>query len=361
MKPKTLILMLVAIGCGLVAAILVQQLAARPKEMDSEKIPVAKVKIRQGEKINVEQMFEMKDYPKALLPPGEEVLKLPQELNGKVLFKTLEKGQFCTKAFLSDNDKLIAELPDGFVAMSLPVTMPSSVSGFSLPGSRVNLLCRYNGKEGAMISQTFLTNVKVIAVGTETTRPETGTAPNISVLTLAVTNKEAEKIHLAQGWGGQITLTLRNPKDDKPFDSKGTTSLASGSAKDDEKTGKVLQAVKDLLPGDKIDSSNVEEKDWPLSMVPPGAIAGLGAADLKDGKVQKFVPSGSIIMKGHLAADGVTPTPVTTPQVKVHRQVIHNGTSRTETVFEGRAGGSAETPEGSPDPKGSTTPGSEGK
>src|SRR5437879_139956 len=104
-------------------------------------------------------------------------------------------------------------IPPGMRAVSVRVNEVVGVSGFVLPGMRVDVLVtgrppNYNGT----ITTTVLQNIVVLSAG-HTLQPESrGQAINVPVVTLLVSPEEAEILTLA-GNEGRIQLVLRNGTD----------------------------------------------------------------------------------------------------------------------------------------------------
>jgi pilus assembly protein CpaB len=104
-------------------------------------------------------------------------------------------------------------IPPGMRAVSVRVNDVIGVSGFVLPGMRVDVLVtgRPPKFEGT-ITSTVLQNIVVLSAG-QTLQPESrGQAINVPVVTLLVTPDQAETLTLA-GNEGRIQLILRNGSD----------------------------------------------------------------------------------------------------------------------------------------------------
>jgi pilus assembly protein CpaB len=127
---------------------------------------------------------------------------------------------------------LTAVIPDGMRAISIPVNVVIGVSGFVLPGSRVDLILTGvppDGVKGAkaneMASKIILENLQVLAVGQNVQQDAQGKPQTVQVVTLLVTPEQSEKIALAHG-EGRIQLALRNPLDIKAVDPALVTRTA---------------------------------------------------------------------------------------------------------------------------------------
>jgi len=342
MKPKTLVLMLVAIGCGLVAAFLTSQLAARKSDDQYDNPPVAKVELKQGTRLTAD-MFAPGKFLKGTVPAGAITeISGANGLEGKVLIATLAPGQVCTKRDLGDNATLLQKLDPKQVAISIPVKMDTVVAGFALPDSRVNLICTYNNAKGQTVSRTFLQDVKVLAVNTETVRnPESSSIVNPANVTVAVDPKEAVVIEWAKR-AGPISLALRrhdNPDDPKRAipavtDIMGTAGADDGGPAASE-TVKVVVAKEDIGVDQEIKAGEgakfFEVKSFAPGTAPPGAFDDVSKLEGK--KFVKQLGKGTAVTMFYLTA-GSTPVIETTDDS--HTLVIYNGATRSTMNFTGK-------------------------
>lgn len=360
MKPKSVVLVLVAVGCGLVAAFLTTMLAAKSGD-PTEEWPVADKDIRQGDKINFDTQFRMNKIPKGAVPFG--ALRNKKDIDGKVLVKSLKKDQLVFETDLGDNETILKKLEPGEVAYTVPVRVDTAVAGFILPDSRVDLVCVYPEKDKQMAG-TFLQNVRVLAMNAETTKSETGGAnPNPATVTLAVKPGDAQKVALAKVQG-QITLTLRRHADDK-IKFKGVP-ISSIMAKDTAtegpeaaKTVKVIVATKQINAGTKIEDPTAlfTTKDMLEDDAPKNAY-GDSLETLKDKVVERDI-DGSQVLTTFYLSKGKGPDPVIIAKApKVHVMTIQNGRLEPIRHTYGLVDGREQTPEGTKTPGGV---GSEGK
>src|SRR5262245_3119095 len=144
MKPKTLILMVVAVTCGLGASYMTSRLLAERQADDSDKviILVAKKNLDMGTTIKkVEDLFEEKKFTRGDEP--RNAIVEPKDLHTRVLKRALRAGDFITgEDLMSDKDGgLSPNLPQGYRAIGIRVNIQDIASGFaSLPLSRVDVL-----------------------------------------------------------------------------------------------------------------------------------------------------------------------------------------------------------------------------
>jgi Flp pilus assembly protein CpaB len=145
-------------------------------------------------------------------------------------------------------------------AASIEVNQVSGVSGFVLPGDRVDVLSTIDGRsaDGNAITKTVLQNVEVLAAGQKTDQKENKPLA-VQAVTLLVDPQGAEILAHAQH-EGEIHLVLRNP-DDRDSVEVAATSTASlfGSGRRAEPATRVVyrraadqpqpQPVREELPG----------------------------------------------------------------------------------------------------------------
>jgi pilus assembly protein CpaB len=120
-------------------------------------------------------------------------------------------------------------IPQGMRAKSVRVNEVIGVAGFTVPGTRVDVLVsvRDNGATGSArnepMARTVVSNVQVLTANTRYDQEEAkqgGTPKQSSVVTLAVLPEDAERIALASA-EGEISLALRNPLDVEPTATAG--------------------------------------------------------------------------------------------------------------------------------------------
>jgi pilus assembly protein CpaB len=218
MKPKTLILMVVAVTCGLGASYMTSRLLAERQTDDGEKVSilVAKKNLDMGLTIKkVEDFFEEKKFARGDEP--KNAIIDPKDLQGRVLKVPRRAGDFVTgEDLLSDKDVgLSALMAQGYRAMGIRMNIQDIASGFaSLPMSRVDLLWtmqRANDKDSA--ARVLLENVLVLAADQNTTSQNgnNGAMP-ATVVTVLLKPEDCLKVAMARD-KGSISMVLRKFND----------------------------------------------------------------------------------------------------------------------------------------------------
>lgn len=220
MRPKTLILFIVAVGCGLVASIGVSQYMEKakrtgPTAVDTAKIYVATTEISPGERLDAKNV-RLEEWPKDRIPEGA-VTDL-KEFEDKFPRARLYKGEPILFAKLSDtmDGNLPQTIPEGYRVIALKVDENTSAGGFIRPGDRVDLVVflRKSAEVPETGVRTILRDVNIFAVQGETERhvDKQGLSRELRTVSLLVTPKQAESVTLAKELG-VMSLTLRRPGD----------------------------------------------------------------------------------------------------------------------------------------------------
>jgi pilus assembly protein CpaB len=214
MKPKTMILMVVAVGCGLAASYMTSKLLAernQPKEEEKVKVLVAKAKVPRFTILKEpEKFFEVRELPKSAAP--RSYFTDPREVKDKRVNKEIK-----VDVHISEEDVQTANtalpIPDGgYVGLGVTVNAASTVGYFVNPGDKVDVILTQRGPNPT--SQTILREVLVLAVGQQNTRTAEGPAGSIqaNTVSVALTPEEAQLLRLAETQG-DLSLLLRKDGD----------------------------------------------------------------------------------------------------------------------------------------------------
>jgi len=211
-----MILMAVAIVCGLGASIMTSRLLAErgdTQEIAKVAVAVAKRDLSIGSKVKkAEDFFELKEFTKGEEP--KDAFTMIDHLKGKFLKRNLRKGDFVTLADIDDNQQSL-QIPEGKQAVGIRVNNESIAGGWaSLPGNRVDISCTIRGGNGlAAQCVTLLENVLVLAA--DGTKDRDGDKNNImaQVVIVALSTEDVQKINLAKSQG-DLSLSLRRNDDE---------------------------------------------------------------------------------------------------------------------------------------------------
>lgn len=225
MKPKTVILLVVAVGCGLVASVMTSRLIADRGDGPQEKmvkVLVTKAKIRQFDLLKEPQkLFVEKEIPESAA--HKKAVHSFDELKDKRVARSLTPETTITTEDLVNKDLsvLANDLVPGSRAMAFRVTPECLAGGFVLPASRVDIL--HTMRQGDKPStRTIMQNMLVLAVDMNPERDPEKRAMLGNTVTMAVRPNEAERLTLASQTG-ELRLVLRPLGEDKPVSVKGAT------------------------------------------------------------------------------------------------------------------------------------------
>jgi len=227
MKPKTMILMVVAVACGLVASYMTSRLLAERNNQPQETkiiVLVAKKKVPQYTTIKKpDDYFELREVTEG--PLTAKALKSFEEIQNKRLNKTLGEESVVKIDDLQKKEDMIIDIPPGQRAMAIRVNPECLAGGFVLPGSRVDIICTLRGGEGT--SQIILQNMLVMAVDQKANRDDGQNTALGQTCTLAATPEECTRLSLA-AQQGELRLTLRSPDDKEKVNNRVTRTADLG-------------------------------------------------------------------------------------------------------------------------------------
>jgi pilus assembly protein CpaB len=173
--------------------------------------------------LQVGAKIEDKDVKVVRMPAGDlppHIYQKAASVVGRGVVLPMSQGEFVLPSKLAAENAgagLPALIPPGMRAVSVRVNDTTAVSGFVLPGTRVDVLLTGNAGSGEQQTTTVLENVAVIATGQKLERNSTGDPQNAPVITLLVSPDDAQKLTLASTQG-HIQLALRNPLDTRQED-----------------------------------------------------------------------------------------------------------------------------------------------
>jgi pilus assembly protein CpaB len=148
-------------------------------------------------------------FPKGAFSKAEEVIDRPLISNILIDEPVLE-GRLAARG---SGLGLAPIIPVGMRAVTVRVNDVTGISGFVLPGMRVDILVtgRPPNTDGT-ITATVLQNVVVLSAGTAIQADARGNAIQAATVTLLATPEQAETLTLANN-EGRIQLVLRNGSD----------------------------------------------------------------------------------------------------------------------------------------------------
>ncbi|MBV9573937.1 MAG: Flp pilus assembly protein CpaB, partial [Acidobacteriales bacterium] len=197
-RKRLLLIGVVALTLGaLVSFFVYRNLNSRSgsNAQPSEDVVVAADDIPVGSKVS-ERDLKVVRFPAGDLPP--RFFHQKAQVAGRGAILPIAKGEFVLPGSLAGENAgsgLPALIPPGMRAVSVRVNDMTSVSGFVLPGTRVDVLLTGNpGGSGEQQTTTVLENVAVIATGQRLERDSAGEPQSAPVVTLLVSPDDAQKL-----------------------------------------------------------------------------------------------------------------------------------------------------------------------
>ena len=238
MRSARLIILAIALVAGVVAFMLVRNISKAPetevvevsKTIDVMQVLVAAKDMKPGSVISPKDL-EWQDWPQSSIPNlvrKDEKPDAMDAMKGAVVRSELVKGEpirMSKVVNVGSCGYLSAVLPPGKRAISTAVSPETGAGGFILPNDRVDVILTrresdpyQDGKE-TIVSDTVLTNARVLAIDQTVEEKNGETVVVGSVATLELDPEQAETLALAQRMG-ELSLTLRSILDGKePSDS----------------------------------------------------------------------------------------------------------------------------------------------
>lgn len=217
MKPKNMILLIVAVGCGLAASYMTSQLLAnRDRAVPTVKLLVAKKRIPAYTAIkDPDALFAEKEFPENIAP--KKGVGNSAEIKDKRTNKVINEDEPLLADDLADakTEGMSVALPPGERAVAIKVNAEKLVGGFVLPGTRVDILATLNNERTGKESRIILQNMLVLAVDNKETKDADQRSMIGQTVTLSAKPEEAQKLSLAQSLG-ELQLVLR-PFGDNAF------------------------------------------------------------------------------------------------------------------------------------------------
>lgn len=217
MKNSTMIPLVVAGGCGLVAMLGVKQyLANKDGEND---VPMATALVASAEIEFGSPLTELNtrliNVPAATCP--EDAVVDMEQVRDKALKISRSPGDMIRMSQLAEGRGKTVRIPDGMKVATIPVDATTNHSGILQPGNRIDILLTFSvkprgGRDKIEKVAPILQYIEVFAVedqvfGAEGSGGENLKARNISLL---VTDEQAMKLTLARKKGDLSTMLRSN-------------------------------------------------------------------------------------------------------------------------------------------------------
>ena len=222
-KKATVLLavsLVLASTAGLAAYQYLDQYSGAKARSETVPVVVAATDLTFGTRLERGQLL-LAQFPKSAIPRGAYA-ELDSVI-GQTSKVFLVEGEPVLQSKLSSvGGGLSVMIRPSMRAISLQIDQVTGVSGFVLPGDRVDVLVTIDNAAGnnVAVTKTALQNAEVLAAGT-TTEEKNKRTITVQAVTLLVDPAGAEAVALGQAQG-KIHLVLRNPVDQEFVDVKPT-------------------------------------------------------------------------------------------------------------------------------------------
>jgi pilus assembly protein CpaB len=216
MRAKSLILLLIALGCGVVASVAVSQVVldqkGQPVQMTG--VLVASKNISAAAKIT-EDSVRLEQYPIDRVPYG--VVVDLTKIRGKFAKQPIYANEPILEVKLANKGKELI-VPDGYRVFDIVVSDQVGGSGYIGPGDRVDVFGFF--EKGVRISSSksvkIMENLEVLMVdGVASIDPDSSNAvKRASTIQLLVKDKQYAVLDTASNLG-RLRLALRPPQQDE--------------------------------------------------------------------------------------------------------------------------------------------------
>jgi pilus assembly protein CpaB len=215
MRAKSLVLLLIAVGCGVVASVAVSQVVLEQKGQPTVQtvgIILANKNISAASKLTADSL-KVEQWPADRVPPGS--ITDMALVEGKFARQPIYANEPIIEVKLANKGKEVI-IPEGFRVFDIVVRDETGGSGYLAPGDRVDVFGFFEKGQRISASKTIkvLENIEVLMVdGVATVDLETQDAVKKSVRTiqLLVRDKQYSVLDTASHLG-KLRLALRPPE-----------------------------------------------------------------------------------------------------------------------------------------------------
>ncbi len=220
MKSKSMILMVVSLGFGLVAAIGISKVMGGSSSTKAPAPKTGPVLVAANQfdhgTLLTEENLKVEEWPLQIIP--ENAVTDLEEVKNMAITTRLSKGLAILKTdIVNKNEIRNLAIPPGFKVVAIKVAADDTFNGLLAPGDKVDVIGvvrlrdETNSGKNTTISETFLKNITVFSVNENMraggARELTG-AKNNSIVSVLVNERQSEKIVLIQKVA-QLKLVLR--------------------------------------------------------------------------------------------------------------------------------------------------------
>jgi pilus assembly protein CpaB len=252
MKPTRILVLVIALVAGGIAALLAGASGSKPPEpapvakVDMTDVLVAKADIAIGQSVTPAEL-QWQEWPASAAGPTyirkSAMPDALEKFNGAIARQPFVTGEPINEAKLvraQGSGFMAAILPPGKRAISTEISAETGAGGFILPNDRVDVILTRREKDehgDHFVSETILTNIRVLAID-QTIAEKNGQKVVVGkTATLELTPAQAETLALSRQQG-TMSLALRSladarrttpdPDVDEPQQRRGINTVRFG-------------------------------------------------------------------------------------------------------------------------------------
>lgn len=252
MKPQGLIMLAIAVSCGLVSMFGVKEFLKKQGDSKEESVRIlaARTEIDAGQPLD-EQNTYLVSVPVSLVP--EDALRGLDEVNDRALRIPATTGEWLRANRLGEKGQFgaVARIPNGMAAVTIPVDATTTHSGMLEPGNRIDLMLTYDDIDDPRKKQTIpvLLFAEVFAIDSTTFGKDAGHRTTPKNITLVVTPEQARAVTHARNMGGKLSTVMRKAGEGNEGDRVTVISdeyLQSGFMKSNLDAPSVARSAEDI-------------------------------------------------------------------------------------------------------------------
>lgn len=156
------------------------------------------------------------------------------ELQGTVVRLPIFDGEPVRQEKIADSSSRIMSslLPAGKRAFATEITVATGAGGFILPNDRVDVIMVRKTESGTLLTETVLSNVRVLAIDQQVEEKEDGSKSVVgTTATLELTPDQAKVMTVAQQMADRLSLALRSIADAQEPDTSAADYLLNGDGR----------------------------------------------------------------------------------------------------------------------------------
>lgn len=243
MKPARLIVTIVALTAAAGAGYLAWNFSKggaktvgtqnAVREVRTDQVLVASDSLPIGSRLNKSNLH-WQEWPEGAVIDGFITRSTQRDaiekLSGSVVRLPIFAGEPVRSEKVVDSDTRIMSsiLPAGKRAVSTEISVETGAGGFILPNDRVDVIMVRGSDDGGFITETILSNIRVLAIDQRIQEDEEGKKTAVgTTATLELTPDQARIISVGQQMASRLTLALRSVADGRESDTGGADHLLS--------------------------------------------------------------------------------------------------------------------------------------